>query len=87
MITFKTYRELEGAFNKDEQGWCGYCIEVICEEGKVLYRHFFDANGRIESEKVIEGNFIKIENDIAYITLQNGHLLEYSLTEKKLIKF
>jgi hypothetical protein len=73
MITFKTYRELEGAFNKDEQGWCGYCIEVTCEEGKVLYRHFFDAN--------------KIENDIAYITLQNGHLLEYSLTEKKLIKF
>jgi hypothetical protein len=26
MITFKTHKELEGYFSKDEQGWCGYFI-------------------------------------------------------------
>jgi hypothetical protein len=87
MITFKTYRDLEGYFNKDEQGWCGYRIEVICEDGKVTYRHFFDANGRVESEKVLQGKITRTENDIVYITLENGLLLEYSLKEEKLIKF
>jgi hypothetical protein len=51
----------------------------------VIYRKYFDANGAIDSEQILNGIITKIENEIVYITLQNGHLLEYSLKERKLI--
>ncbi len=85
MTAFKAYKELEGYFNKDEQGWCGYRIEVICEDENVTHRKYFDSNGTIESEEILKGTVTKTESEIVYITLQNGHLLEYSLKERKLI--
>lgn len=88
MITFKAYRDLEGSFNKDEQGWCGYRIEVACTDGKnVTYSKYYDRNGIIEGMITLSGQITNVESDIVHISLENGHLLEYSLKEKKLIKY
>lgn len=86
MAIFKTYLELEGYFNKDEQGWCGYRLEVASEDGiNVTYRKVFDSNGRIDSEEILTGVITKTEEEMLYITLQNGQVLRYSLKEKKLL--
>jgi hypothetical protein len=51
--------EIDGHFDKDEQGWCASHISIqIWPNGKVLLRDWYDANGHILSDLHYRGHVI-----------------------------
>lgn len=51
--------EIDGHFDKDEQGWCASRIEIqIWPNGEVLLRDWYDANGHILSDLHYRGHVI-----------------------------
>lgn len=51
--------EIDGHFDKDEQGWCASHISIqIWPNGEVLLRDWYDANGHILSDLHYRGHVI-----------------------------
>lgn len=71
--------ELEGYFDKDEQGWCATRIEIqIRPDGAVTLRDWYDANGRIPSDRHYRGRVLSQFGQTLLLQLEghsfNAHL-------------
>jgi len=71
--------EIDGHFDKDEQGWCASQIAIqIAPNGGVTLRDWYDANGHILSDLHYQGRVIAQAGQILTLQLEgqrfNTHL-------------
>jgi hypothetical protein len=86
ILTFKSSYEESGYFDKDEQGWCAYYVEISCEDGvNVTMRRYFNANGYIHEDVTYFGEIQNIDNEIVSILLNTGRTVRYSLSNRRLV--
>ncbi len=70
--------EIDGHFDKDEQGWCASHISIqIWPSGKVLLRDWYDANGPILSDLHYRGHVIAQYGQTLTIQLEGRGFLAH----------
>ncbi|MGE3727134.1 MAG: hypothetical protein AB7I41_16365 [Candidatus Sericytochromatia bacterium] len=79
LTALQFHYEIEGHFDKDEQGWCASRIAIeIAPHGEVALRDWYDANGHILSDLNYRGRVIAQAGQILTLQLEgrrfNAHL-------------
>ena len=90
--------QLDGHFDKDEQGWCAEVVQVrVLADGRIRIRDWYDANGLIRDEHVYAGTLLRLSGRLAMFRIEgryftsrfrvgSGGLVRFDLFSRRLLR-